>query len=41
MESFTAACGMCGDFQLIQYKDAVLDEPLAEESGQRWWQLWK
>ena len=27
MEAFTAVCGMCGGAQLIQYKDAELDEP--------------
>jgi len=41
MESFTVLCGMCGGFQLIQHKDAVLDEPLTEESHRRWWQFWK
>jgi hypothetical protein len=41
MESFTTVCGMCGGFQLVQHKDAVLDEPLAEESYRRWWQFWK
>jgi hypothetical protein len=41
MESFTALCGMCGGFQLIQHKEAVLDQPLAEESHRRWWQFWK
>jgi hypothetical protein len=41
MESFTAMCGMCGGVKLIQYKDAELDEPLAEESPPKWWQFWK
>ncbi len=41
MESFTALCGLCGGFQLVQHKDAVLDEALTEESNRRWWQFWK
>ena len=41
METFTAVCGLCGGVQLVQHKNAVLDEPLAEESYRRWWQFWK
>jgi hypothetical protein len=41
IEAFTAICGMCGGVQLVQHKNAVLDEPLAEESYRRWWQFWK
>jgi predicted nucleic-acid-binding Zn-ribbon protein len=34
-EAFTTLCGMCGGVQLIQHKDAVLEEPRVEESPRK------
>jgi len=41
VEALTAVCGMCGGVQLIQHRDAALDELTAEEFTRRWWQFWK
>jgi len=41
MEAFTVFCGMCGGVQLIQHKDAVLDQSSMRASPRKWWQFWK
>lgn len=44
MEVFTASCGACGGVQVVQYKDAeVEDEHGVEPTGkpEKWWQFWR
>jgi hypothetical protein len=42
MEMFTAFCGACGGVQVVQYRDAQIEEHPVSEAGQKkWWQFWK
>ncbi|MBI3694827.1 MAG: hypothetical protein HY238_08315 [Acidobacteria bacterium] len=41
MEVFTASCGACGGVQLVQHKDAQLEEDSIEQQQKKWWQLWE
>jgi hypothetical protein len=42
MEMFTAFCGACGGVQVVQYKDAQIED-LSQlgETRKKWWQFWK
>ena len=41
MEMFTAFCGACGGVQVVQYKDAQIDDEFPRESHKKWWQFWR
>jgi len=44
MEVFTSFCGACGGVQIVQYKDAELDDqPTTEPQprSRKWWRFWK
>lgn len=41
VESFTVFCGACGGVQVVQHKDAQLEEDSIEQQQKKWWQFWK
>ena len=41
MEMFTAFCGACGGVQLVQHRDAQLEEDSLEQQEKKWWKFWK
>jgi len=41
VEAFTVFCGAYGGVQLVQHKDAQLDQDSFCQQQKKWWQFWK
>ncbi len=41
MEMFTSFCGICGGAQVVQDKDAEIEDQSTVQQEKKWWEFWK